>query len=410
MNSKRLQEVSEGTDKCKQRVIQGEKDQVLAEEREDFYAKLLEYITDLDDLFSILSSLSCLPVDEKVPLIEDAEEKLREMEKSYYKKRVREAVFTANDELECVGERPLEKYKGKYEKYKEGKTDQQLLDDRFRRATALQTRCNTIDCGNGVVERRRKLEGTATELASDDEELDEERANLAKDRTALYCAAKGIMKDCKEEYRSPETILGHLQDWCQKYGQDLKDTKILHTAIDLVLPFIRLDCLGFDPLGCTDPKFPYYRKESFQELELWQAIEQCRRLWTVLGSTSVVLAEEGGIVGKVLGDRLKWIIRYLWDPVSIHQTEAVAKAMNEYNKYVYGAAEKQGLDQVKQVIEEVFRALRTRLSLIRVPDRKCTYAERAMWQLLKVRYHDDNADRCSCAASSWGRWCRSGDC
>jgi len=217
------------------------------------------------------------------------------------------------------------------------------------------------------------------ELMTDTE--GEDTKELMKDKTELYNAAIEIMADCKEEYKSPNLIIDRIEEWRTKYPQDVLDSsKIMCSTLDFILPFFRLDVLGFDPLGLTEETFKYYGKTDFEELECWQILKRCRNLCTT--EYKNLYAEK--TIAEIIANRLKSTIRYLWNPLSRTATERLAQVIKNYSKYVYTQLERQGLEYIKEINNEMSEILNTNIKLLRMTEKRSEYAERRMWRLLKV--------------------------
>jgi len=307
-------------------------------------------------------------------------------------------IFSANDELESLGENLIEKYAKKYEKYKENTSEKQLLEDKFERSKKIQEIgiiLHELHIFNfhKIDNEKRKILGipasgsdfSKLEFSELDYsnllEKDPNFQNLIKDKTALFYAARNIFNDCKESYKSPIKILQNIRDWIEKYPQDTEEPKILHTALELIIPFIRIEFLGFDPIKCTIPSFEYYGKINYNEINAWAWIEEYHKFWKNWPEKAAA-EEEGKIIGKIISDRLKNIVKYLWNPLSTQNTENLSNSIHFFNKYIYNNAGKLGLDFVKQIIEEIIRVLNNYIRILKIPKAKSSYSERVMWKIL----------------------------
>ena len=150
-----------------------------------------------------------------------------------------------------------------------------------------------------------------------------------------------------------------------------------------MMPVLRVDFLGFDPLGFTTNDFKYHKKIEFENLDSWKILERCRALCRK--DEGININAEKAII-QIIENRLKDIIKYLWNPLSRTATENIAKVIKNYNKYVYSKLEKQGLTQVRSILDTILKKLNTYFQILRVPNGPSEYTDRVMWRLLKVLY------------------------
>jgi hypothetical protein len=93
---------------------------------------------------------------------------------------------------------------------------------------------------------------------------DETHNNLKYDKAAIYLAAKEIFADVVEEYTNVKIIID--QFFSFKEACEIEDDKITDWLTELLTPFVRIDLIGYDPLGYTDKEHNLHELENFLEL------------------------------------------------------------------------------------------------------------------------------------------------
>eukprot|EP00826_Nyctotherus_ovalis_P025931 TRINITY_DN2014_c0_g5_i3.p1 TRINITY_DN2014_c0_g5~~TRINITY_DN2014_c0_g5_i3.p1 ORF type:complete len:277 (-),score=38.12 TRINITY_DN2014_c0_g5_i3:275-1105(-) len=265
--------------------------------------------------------------------------------------------------------------------YKEQNSVQKLLDDKFERDAILKNKCNPVFdvyVGNKLGQKYTDCSELGFMTDSENDEI----KNIQIKRTKQYAKAMNIMTDCKEEYKSPALIIGRVEEWRNKYPQDVLDTnKIMCTVLNSILPFFRLDFLGFDPLGLTEDSFKYNGMVEFDSLEIWEMLKHCHSLCTENDPRNLYGEET---IVEIMENRIKCIVRYLWDPFSRNASERIAKVVKNFNNYVCKQLEQNKLEHVKSILKEVLRALNVSVKTLKLTEKRSEYAERTMWRLLKV--------------------------
>jgi hypothetical protein len=93
---------------------------------------------------------------------------------------------------------------------------------------------------------------------------DEVLQNLKYDKAAIYLAAKDIFDDVVEDYTDVKIISKQMIDF--KQACEIDDEKMVEWFTELVNQFIRIDLIGYDPIGYTDKEHRFHGIESFLEL------------------------------------------------------------------------------------------------------------------------------------------------
>lgn len=121
---------------------------------------------------------------------------------------------------------------------------------RVRRKTARQT--------SGVAKHN---EG----VSSDDEEAETERRQLASHREQVLADGSHVFDDVHDDFSQLKIVLNQFENWKLYFNESYQEAYIPICVLKLVIPFVRLEMLAWNPLENPEAieKYEWYKELLF---------------------------------------------------------------------------------------------------------------------------------------------------
>lgn len=89
-------------------------------------------------------------------------------------------------------------------------------------------------------------------MSSDDEQVETERLQLSTDREQVLDDATHIFEDVNEDFSKLSSVLKQFEKWKLYFNESYQEAYIPVCVLKLVLPFVRLEMLNWNPLETSE--------------------------------------------------------------------------------------------------------------------------------------------------------------
>ncbi|XP_028967411.1 PAX3- and PAX7-binding protein 1 [Galendromus occidentalis] len=299
---------------CAETIQSLEKQLPRTEKEYRFYQEIQTYSIDL---------IECL--DAKVPIINALEGRLLSALAQRSEKFVRRRRQDVKDQAEEV--RPgaiVETAAKRRAREREGR--------RMRRKTARQT--------SGV---SRHFDG----MSSDDEQIETERLQLSTDREQVLSDATHIFEDVNDDFSKLSSVLKQFEKWKLFLNESYQEAYIPVCVLKLVLPFVRLEMLNWNPLETSESveKYQWFKELLFFGYKIEDKDESDLNLIP-------------RVVERALIPKISDYAERVWDPMSTSQTRNLVRCIRKLcDDYPFGRKSKPLATLLGKIFVKIQRSL-----------------------------------------------------
>lgn len=282
---------------CVETIQRLEKEMPRLEKAFRFYQEMRTYSMDLIECF-----------DSKMPIINALEGRLLSALAQRAEKRMDRRRQDVKDQAEEV--RPgaiIDSAAKKRAREREGR--------RVRRKTARQT--------SGVAKHN---EG----VSSDDEEAETERRQLASHREQVLADGSHVFDDVHDDFSQLKIVLNQFENWKLYFNESYQEAYIPICVLKLVIPFVRLEMLAWNPLENPEAieKYEWYKELLFYGQKVEDKDE----------SDFSIIPK---VVERAVLPKLSQYVERVWDPMSASETRNLVRCIRKLaDDYPFGRKSK----------------------------------------------------------------------